>query len=121
MSRAPSPTDFVVTVDGIGTFTFAKKSFRDQLAISAEFARLTEALPIVPDYLAMVASPMAALRVLTVVAPNDWDIDALDPEDSESYTKLMKVWGALRDKQASFRRVAAPRSEETGQGPLKDD
>lgn len=105
MARIPnSATDFVVPVDGIGTFTFAKKTMRDQIAIEVEYSRLTEGIETVTNFLWNLASSVSVLKVLTVTAPDGWNLDALDPEEPESYDKLMKVWSALRDKQASFRK-----------------
>lgn len=119
MARLPNATtDFVAPVDGVGTFTFAKKSFRDQVAIEVEYARLTEGVETVTNFLYNIATAMATLTVLTVTAPDGWDINALDPEDDESYMKLMKVWGALRDKQSAFRKAAKPGSEGAGTGAV---
>lgn len=119
MSRIPNAaTDFVVPVDGIGVFTFAKKSLRDQFAIEAEYSRLTEGLDSVTTFLWNIATATSTLVVLTVSAPPGWDIETLDPEDPESYLKLMKVWGALRDKQAAFRQAAKKPGEGEGQGAV---
>lgn len=118
MARLASTTDLVVPVDGIGTFTFAKKAMRDMFAIETEFARLTEGVEEVHNFLFNVATAFANLKVLTVTAPDDWDLDALDPEEGESYMKLMQVWGALRDKQTSFRKAAAEGREGAGAGPI---
>ncbi|HCE08542.1 MAG TPA: hypothetical protein DEQ40_08070 [Oxalobacteraceae bacterium] len=121
MSRLPnSTTDFVVPVDGIGTFSFAKKSLRDQIAIESEYNRLTEGQDNVTTFLWNIASATASLKVLTIAAPHGWDVDALDPEDPESYINLMKVWGALRDKQASFRQAGKPAVQGEGQAPISD-
>lgn len=103
MSRLPAATDFHVPVDGIGTFSFAKRMMRDELRIAAEFSRLTEGVDSPTPFLATVAGWISQLRVLTVDAPDGWDLDALDPLDPESYAKLLKVHGALREKEDSFR------------------
>lgn len=103
--RRPNPvTDFVVDADGVGRFVFARKTLLDGIAIECEFTRLTEGLEDVPAYLGMLAAAMSNLKVLTVSAPADWDLAKMDGEDEETYAKLIKVWGALRDKQESFRR-----------------
>lgn len=117
MSRLPQSTDFVVPVDGIGAFTFAKKSLRDTIAIEAAYNRFTEGQDNVTTFLWSISSAVAILQVLTVSAPPGWDLDALDPEDPDSFTKLMKVWGALRDKQASFRKGTAAPVAGSGEAP----
>lgn len=104
MSRLPAATDFHVSVEGIGTFSFGKRTMRDELRIAAEFSRLTEGVDSPTPFLATVAGWISQLRVLTVSAPDGWDLDALDPLDSDSYAKLLKVHGALREKEGSFRR-----------------
>ena len=42
MPRLPSNTDFTVTVDGVGRFTFGQRKMRDELAIQREFARIID-------------------------------------------------------------------------------
>lgn len=103
MSRIPSPTDFQIPVDGIGTFTFARRRMRDEMAIAAEFSRLTEGVETPTPYLASVAGWISTIKVLTVEAPEGWDMDSMDPLDEDTYAKLVKVHTALREKEASFR------------------
>lgn len=116
MSRIPSNTDFQITVDGIGTFTFARRRLRDEMAIGAEFSRLTEGVETPTPYLASVAGWVSTLKVLTVEAPEGWDIDAMDPLDEDTYAKLVTVHTALRDKEGSFRSGAKPEGEAKRQG-----
>jgi hypothetical protein len=115
MARASKPTDFVLTVDGVGTFTFARKTMRDEFSVQAEYMRLTEGISPVPMFLDTMASAVATLKVLTVKSPDGWNIDEMDAEDEVSYEKIMNVWGALRDKMNSFRR-ANKVGEEKGEG-----
>ncbi len=104
MPRQPKPTDFVLPVEGIGVFTFARRTMREQIAIELEYAKYTEGFPMVTEALHMMATSFAELKCLTVQAPDGWDIESMDFEDEESVDKIMKVWGALRDKLSSFRR-----------------
>lgn len=116
MARIPNAvTDFVVPVEGVGEFTFAKKSIRDQFAIETEYSRLTEGYESVTNFLHNLATAVSNLTVLTVTAPDGWDVFALDPDDSDSYMKIMKVWGALRDKQVAFRK--GPQADGQAAGP----
>ena len=105
--RDPSPTDFTITVDGVGPFTFARRLMRDELSIAAEFSRICEGVETPNEFLLTVGSWMATLRVLTVHAPDGWDLDAMDPLDNETYARLFKVYSALRAKEGSFRRKSA--------------
>lgn len=104
MNRQPAATDFFVPVEGVGTFSFAKRMLRDELRIAAEYSRLTEGVETPTDWLAIVAGWIAALKVLTVTAPEGWDIDVMDPLDQDTYDKLRKVHAALREKENSFRK-----------------
>jgi hypothetical protein len=121
MARLPSATDLVVPVDGIGVFTFSKKTMRDQFAIESEYSRLTEGVDTVTSFLWNMANAFANLLVLTVTAPEGWDLESLDPEDAEDWNKLQAVWSALRDKQLSFRKSAKAGGEVPGPGTVKVD
>jgi hypothetical protein len=118
MTRGASKADFVVTVDGIGTFTFGRRVFRDQFAIGAAYARLSEGQPLDQTDSAF-ANMVAELQVLTVAAPPEWDIDTLDPEDG--YGIIRKVWSALRDKEIAFRGGVPVRTEAQGAGGGADN
>lgn len=118
MARTPRPTDFPVTVDGIGTFTFARIAMREQIAIGVETARLCEGLPLGsldPSFQNLIGW-IAELKTLTVVAPDGWDIDGMDPFDQDSYAQIAKVWSALRDKQNSFRPGYGKGGQAAGEG-----
>jgi hypothetical protein len=120
MTRLPNSTDFQITIDDIGTFTFGRRRMRDELAIAAEFSRLTEGVETPTPFLANVAGWISVLKVLTVEAPEGWDIDAMDPLDDDTYAKLVKVHVALREKEGSFRSGSKQASEADGQGVSAD-
>lgn len=113
MSRPAASTDFYVDVPNIGTFSFAKRMLRDELRIAAEYSRLTEGVDTPSPWLNIVAGWIAALTVLTVTAPDDWDVENMDPLDQETYDKLREVHVALRAKEDSFR----PGKAKAGQAP----
>lgn len=103
MARLPQPTDFTVKVPDVGTFVFAKRKMRDELAIQVEFARIIDgAEPTV--WLQSVGGWLSTLKVLTVLAPDGWDLDEMDPLDEATYSKLSRVFEALTEKERSFRR-----------------
>lgn len=103
--REGSKHDFTVEVEDIGTFVFARRTMRDEFRIQAEYSRLTEGVPVPALHLFQTATQVATLKVLTVEAPDDWNIDAMDPLDEASYDKLDRVHAALRDKEDTFRKV----------------
>lgn len=98
-----SPPVFPVHVEGVGTFSFIKRTMREELRIQAEYSRLTEGCETPTPYLNLVATWLSTLKVLTKEAPSGWDLEAIDPLDQDSYQKLMAVHGALRQKEDSFR------------------
>lgn len=103
MSRTPAATDFFVDVEGIGNFSFARRMLRDEMRIAAEYSRITEGVETPTEWLQFVGTWVSTLKVLTVTAPDGWDIDAMDPLDQETYANLRDVHAALREKEQSFR------------------
>lgn len=102
MAREARETDFPVTVDGVGTFTFGRRTMKDEIAIQVEYARIIDGVE-PTNWLALVGGWISTLKTMTVRAPDGWDIDALDPLDPETYAKLSKVHAALAEKERSFR------------------
>lgn len=115
MARRPHVTDYQVQVEGIGQFTFARRKLADEVSIQVEYARILDGVQ-PTEWLALVGGCLSALRVLTVRAPEGWDIDELDPLEDESYAKLMQVHAALVSKERSFRRKPTDAGEADGQG-----
>lgn len=102
MARNRAPTDFRVPVDGIGDFVFGKRTMKDEIAVQVEFARMINGVE-PTAWLNAVCGWLSALKVLTVSAPEDWDLDTMDPLDEDTYAKLGKVFDALSQKEQSFR------------------
>lgn len=98
-------TTFQVEVEGIGTFTFARRAMRDHIKIAVEFSKLTDGVETPSRNLEFIADIIATLRVLTVEAPDGWDmdLDKLDPLDDDTFPRILKVFTALREKELSFR------------------
>ncbi len=114
MARERMATDFHVTVEGVGTFSFARRTMRDELRLSAEYSRITEGADPVPQWFDFIATAIAALKVLTVSAPDGWDVDQMDPLDDTTYDRITSVFRALREKEGSFRRGANGPSQGSG-------
>jgi hypothetical protein len=113
MGRELRETDFTVNVDGIGTFTFGRRTMRDEISIQREYARILDGVE-PTDWLATVGGWISVLSVLTVSAPPGWNIDEMDPTESATYERLSTVYGALREKERSFRRGPASTGESAG-------
>lgn len=120
MARTPSASDFFVNVPTIGGFTFARRAMRDEVAIQVEFARLIDGAP-PTEWLQVVCGWLSALKVLTVRAPDGWNLDLLDPLDPETYAKLNAVYDKLLEQERSFRLGNAPSSEASGAGATGDN
>lgn len=120
MSEMASPNEFTVSVEGIGSFTFAYRKMRHELSIAAEFSRICEGVETPNAFLNTVGDWISTLRVLTLQAPDGWDLDELDPLDSDDYGRLFRVYSALRAKEDSFRGRAVKTGEEAGQGVGED-
>jgi hypothetical protein len=113
-------TDFYVDVKDIGRFRLAKRTMRDEFQIGAEYSRLTEGVDTPTPWLAQMATMVANLKVLAVTVPEDWNIDEMDPLDDESYSRIFRVYEALRAREDSFRSGIGKSSEKTGQGVSED-
>lgn len=117
MPRTAQPTDFVVSVENVGQFTFGKRTMRDEIAVQREYARILDGVE-PTNWLNAMAGWLSALKVLTVRAPDGWDIDEMDPLDTETYAKLNAVHAALVDKERSFRPGTKPAGEASGAGQV---
>lgn len=113
MPRITKETDFAVTVDGVGSFTFGRRTMRDEISIQVEYARLIDGVE-PTAWLQAVCGWLSVLKVLTVRAPDGWDLDEMDPLEDETYAKLSRVYESLIDKERSFRRGAKLASEAGG-------
>lgn len=118
MPRIAKPTDFLVEVPKVGRFTFGRRTMADEVAYQVEFARIIDGVQ-PTDWLKIIGSALADLRVMTVRAPDGWNLDELDPLDPETEAKLIAVHLAYRDKENSFRRPG--RDAATGAGSGSED
>lgn len=112
--RERRASDYQVTVDGIGVFTFAQRTLRDDIAVAAEYSRLTEGVETPTDWLAYMSGCIAALKVLTVEAPDGWDLEEIDPLSDDGYASIMRVHTAMRSAEARFR--GQPKASGQGNG-----
>ena len=110
---------YTLNVDGIGPFEFRRHTMQQEYRVVAEFGRLSEGAPL-PDWANSFFSMVAQLKVLTVKAPKEWDIELLDPLDESDLEKIEKVYRAMRDKEDSFRVRRGAASEGSGEAPGGD-
>lgn len=113
MPRIAKETDFTVQVDGVGTFTFGRRTMRDEIAIQVEYARIIDGVE-PTAWLQAVGGWLSVLRTLTVRAPEGWDLDNMDPLDDQTYANLSKVYETLNERERSFRRGSKPAGEGNG-------
>lgn len=111
--RLPKLTDFTVDVPDVGRFTFARRTMADELAIQREYADILQGVESPTVWLQTMGGWLSALRVLTVRAPENWDLEELDPLDEDTYAKLNKVYEELRNQERSFRAGKKPEGEGT--------
>lgn len=114
--RDRKASDFVVPVEGIGSFTFGKRTLRDDIAIAAEYSRLTEGVETPTEWLAFISGCVSALTVLTVSAPDGWVLDEIDPLSEDGYASIVKVHSALRSAEIRFRGGVKPAQVGAGDG-----
>lgn len=113
--------DFAVEVEGVGNFIFSYRTMRDEFRIQTEYSRLTEGIAYPAPSLHEYATIFATLKVLTVEAPDGWDLSEMDPLDKEVFDNVVKVFNALRDQEEFFRKSPAEGSKEQGAGNGEND
>ena len=110
---------FDVDIDGVGKFTFLRRTQRLSIAVGVEINRLNEGVEL-NSGLQMFVEASATLKVLTKESPPGWDLQTLDPFEDADYATVLKVWSALRDKEIAFRQRPAPVVAGSGEAPGPD-
>lgn len=119
--RNPGNNDYSVTVEGVGTFTFARRTLNDELRVQAEHSRIVDGVEQPTVWLHNLATWMSALRVLMVSAPSGWVLEELDPIETETFQQIDAIYRAMRAKEDSFRKKSGKGSEVASQADVKDD
>ena len=113
--RLPQATDFIEDVEGVGHFRFARRKMADEMQIQRLFAEYTGGIqPTI--WLLTLGEYLSTLRVLTVTAPDGWDLDNLDPLEEDTYAKLGRVFTALREREETFRTGSKPKGQGISEG-----
>jgi hypothetical protein len=114
--RKANGTDFHVDVDGVGRFTFGRRTMRDVFLIRSEYNRLSngnynaEGIPV-----DMGAWAVSTVFVLLVASPAEFDLGTIDPLTDDTWEeKTAKVFNALRDMELSFRKNSPPAVQKAG-------
>lgn len=119
MARKPNNTDFVINVPKIGAFTFGRRTMRDEIDIQVEYARILNGVE-ATQWLAVVGGWMSVFKVMTVHAPEGWDIETMDPMDPDTYQKMGEVYDLLSEKERFFRGSSKIPSTGAGQPAVQD-
>ena len=89
------------TVEGIGEFTFLKRTLNVEAKIEAETIRMTGG-PTESFELRQFCRAVTTLRHLLVTAPEGWSLEEADPLDPAAMVSI-KVFGGLRKAEDEFR------------------
>jgi len=115
MMNTARKTDFSILLDGIGTFTFNRKSYGAQIKIDAVRARILGAnydIEKVDATLNMHASLVGLYSALVVSCPPGWEnIEQVDmTEEPDLDNKILELYMELRARLDSFRVKKGPGS-----------
>jgi hypothetical protein len=94
---------YPITVESVGTFECRRRTLRVEIKIGAEFSRLTEGEEKIPSWLRELCEVVSTVKVLVAKGPDGFDVDAMDPQDEETFGKLMAVYSAITAAEARFR------------------
>lgn len=104
------------TIEGIGQFTFKRRTMRDEIAIGAAQERLTEGQDVSEGFRRLTYM-LAALEVLTIEAPDTWDLMRMDPLAPDAFERIGLVYGGLREAEDRFRSGASGQPQGSGPDP----
>lgn len=94
--------DFTAEVEGLGTFGFRERTMRMGYRVEEEVLKIlggTASHPLIY----METKKFAELSLLTVQAPDGWNIETLDHLDEDDRKLLTQVWEAFRSAEDTFR------------------
>lgn len=103
--RAPSATDFSITLPGIGEFTFARRTMGDMINIRSQYLKLIGDDD-GDEELVFFCGFVAAYKELIVSCPAGWEDAAALDFNAVGVDKIIELSNLLTEKESSFRRVA---------------
>jgi len=105
-----SDKQFQVKVEGVGPFTFRKRTLALQVALEAEAQRMVGGICLDPG-LVGAANEIATIQTLMLQGPPGFSLDDMDPLDLEAQATLHQIYEALRVAEEEFRaRLKAKRA-----------
>lgn len=115
MARTPKDTDFLLTLEGVGKFRFARRTFGDRIKIRGEIARMSRDFGDDLDAVAEV-TVVAVYKTLVVSCPKGWeDIESIDlVEHPEAEEQAWQLFVMLQDAESRFRQDRDSKSKEAG-------
>lgn len=103
MRKANAETDFTVEVEGVGAFTYGRRTIGDSLKIRARYLELVAGHGDDIE-MAATASAVATHEVLCVACPDGWsDLLKVDSTNPDAVSKVFELSAAVGEKEDSFR------------------
>jgi len=112
-----------VPVDGIGTFSFRRRTIGDEIKIQAAYDAMVGGLAEPSSYLDSLATAVSTYTVLANSWPEGWapsEVHEMDAVMSDRITDLIRVHGALCLREDEFRPEGKKRFKAPGQGAVGD-
>jgi len=116
------PATYQVEVEGVGTFTFRRRTMRDAprieqmmldiLGPSFRIASIGD--DSAREYVANRAAQLAQLETLMVQSADGWSLDDLDPLDEDDVKVINKVYGRFLEEEERFRKGIAKERQGSG-------
>jgi hypothetical protein len=120
MRKATPGSDFTFSVEGLGDFVYARRTLGDSIKIRARYLELVGEHASDVD-LSALATVAATHDVLCVQAPEGWsDLLKIDTLDPANFDRIYALFGALGEKEDSFRGQPKSTVASSGQGTGKD-
>jgi len=110
-----------VPVDGIGTFSFRRRTIGDEIKIQAAYDAMVGGLAEPSSYLDNLATAVATYTVLANSWPEGWapaEVKEMDAVMSDRITDLIRIHGALCLREDEFRPEGKKRFKAPGQGTV---
>lgn len=117
--RAPSKSDYTITVPKVGDFIVGRRTMGDHLKIGSRVSLLSGGAA-GDDWWGMVVEAFATLPVLLVDGPDDFikslDLTADAPAgDDAIYSDMLAVLSAVLEQESTFRNESGVPSEGVGE------
>lgn len=102
-----APHTYQVEVEGIGTFTFRRRTMGDTPRVTNRALGILGGEIPHHSHLFSEAMKLAELEVLTMSGPDGWGLDALDPLNPDDVARFELVHARFAEEEARFRGAPA--------------